>query len=362
MSSGVRHDQKGLYLPDSGLPRVVVIGGGFAGLNAIKGLKNKKVEVVLLDRNNYHMFIPLIYQVATSGLEPDSVSFPLRKRFRKYRNVSFRMVDVKSIDHRNKCVHTNKGEVAYDYLIIASGSATNFFGDEDLKSKCYGLKTVEDAINIRSLMLTHLEDATLCSSEEERDILTNFVIVGGGPAGVELAGALAEFRDHVVAKDYPEYNPEIMTIYLLQADYELLGGMSDESSRHTLEYLKGMGIKVLFGCKVTGYDGRTVQCADSDMKIHAATLVWTAGVRGDFPEGIAEDLIVKGNRIEVSETLEVPGMENVFAIGDVAGLVTEDKPRGLPMLAPVAIQQGSHVARNILLRVRGKAAEPFSYF
>lgn len=362
MDKSVKAESPDIYLPDNGLPRVVVIGGGFAGLNAIKGLKNKDVQVVLLDRHNYHMFIPLIYQVATSGLEPDSVSFPLRKRFRKYRNVAFRMAEVQSVDHVKKAVKTNKGTIPYDYLVVASGSVTNFFGDDNIKAKCYGLKSVEDAINIRSLMLNHLEMAAESCSAEETDILTNFAIVGGGPAGVELAGALAEFRDHVVPKDYPEYKPENVSIYLLQSDYQLLKGMSKESSEHTVRYLKGMGVKVLFGCRVTGYDGRTVEIADSDMKINAATLIWAAGVKGDFPDGISGDLVMKGNRIKVSDTLEIPGMENVFAIGDVASLVTEEHPRGLPMLAPVAIQQGDHVAKNILLKVKGKEARPFNYF
>ncbi|WP_306013264.1 MULTISPECIES: NAD(P)/FAD-dependent oxidoreductase [unclassified Allomuricauda] len=349
-----------ICLPEPGMPRIVVIGGGFAGLALAKELKNKKVQVVLLDKNNFHAFQPLLYQVATSALEPDSIVFPFRKQFNGFKNLVFRLAEVSEIQPLSNTVVTDKGAVSYDYLVLATGTTTNFFGMESVARNSLGMKGIRDALNIRHLMLQNLEQAAITCDGEERDALTNFVIVGGGPAGVEMAGALAEFRRYILPKDYPEYPSSTMEIYLVEALDELLGTMSDKASTKTLAYLRELEVNVLFNESVSGYDGSVVT-TKSGKEIKAKNLIWTAGVQGQFPKGIAPDKVVKGNRLKTDPHLHVEGYGNIFAIGDIAALIGETTPKGHPQVAQVAIQQGRYLGRSLWATLHGKPTKPLSY-
>ncbi len=349
-----------ICLPNSAIPRVVVIGGGFAGLSLIKHLRHKDVQVILIDKNNYHQFQPLLYQVATSGLEPDSIAFPFRKQISRYPNVMFRLAEVIEIDTKSKTIYTDKGQLYYDFLVLATGTTTNFFGNKNIDSYGVGLKNIKDALNIRHMMLQNLEQATITCNDEERDALTNFVIVGGGPAGVEMAGALAEFKKYILPKDYPEYPASIMNIYLIEGMSKLISMMSENASIKTLNYLTDLGVTILFEEFVVDYDGKTVT-TKSGKKITARNLIWTAGVKGDLPRGIDQNHILKGNRIKTNEYLQIIGLEQVFAIGDIAAVITKQTPNGHPQVAQLAIQQGKLLAKNIASLIENKPIKAFQY-
>ncbi|MDY2586005.1 NAD(P)/FAD-dependent oxidoreductase [Winogradskyella aquimaris] len=349
-----------ICLPDSSLPRVVIIGGGFAGLALVEKLKHKEVQVVLFDKNNFHQFQPLFYQVATSALEPDSIVFPFRKQFKGYKNVVFRLAEVEEIQPSSNTLITSKGKVHYDYLVLATGTTTNFFGMDSVAQNSLGMKDIRDSLNIRHMMLQNLEQAAITCNDDERDALTNFVIVGGGPAGVEMAGALAEFCKYILPKDYPEYPSSIMNIYLIEANEELLSTMSDKASSKTLEYLKDLNVKVLFNESVSDYDGSEVS-TKSGKKILAKNLIWTAGVKGQFPKGVEEKHVVKGNRIKTDSYLKVEGFKNIFAIGDIAAMITENTPKGHPQVAQTAIQQGKYLGESLLKLMKNKHIKPFHY-
>jgi NADH dehydrogenase len=336
-----------ICLPDSNLPRVIIIGGGFAGLALVEKLKNKEVQVVLFNKNNFHQFQPLFYQVATSALEPDSIVFPFRKQIKGYKNVLFRLAEVEEIQPSRNIIITNKGRVHFDYLVLATGTTTNFFGMDNVEANSLGMKDIRDSLNIRHMMLQNLEQAAITCDDKERHALTNFIIVGGGPAGVEMAGALAKFRKYILPKDYPEYSSSIMNIYLIEAIDELLSTMSEKASTKTLKYLKDLDVKVLFNESVSDYDGSQVT-TKSGKTILAKNLIWTAGVKGQFPNGIDEKHVVKGNRIKTDGNLKVEGYENIFAIGDIAALISEDTPIGHPQVAQTAIQQGKYLGNSIL--------------
>jgi len=349
-----------ICLPDSDLPRVVIIGGGFAGLALVEKLKHKKVQVVLFDKNNFHQFQPLLYQVATSALEPDSIVFPFRKQINGYKNVLFRLAEVKEIQPSLNTVVTNKGSVHYDYLVLATGTTTNFFGMDSVEVNGLGMKDIRDSLNIRHMMLQNLEQAAITCDDKERDALTNFVIVGGGPAGVEMAGALAEFCKYILPKDYPEYPSSIMNIYLVEANHQLLNTMSDKASSKTLNYLKSLNVKVLLNEIVSDYDGSQIT-TESGKTILARNLIWTAGVKGQFPKGIDEKHVVRGNRLKTNSYLKVEGYENIFAIGDIAALISDDTPKGHPQVAQAAIQQGKYLGNSLLNILKDKPIKPFEY-
>ena len=336
-----------ICLPNATNPRIVVIGGGFAGLSLIEGLKNEEVQVVLLDKNNFHQFQPLLYQVATSGLEPDSIAFPYRKQISKYKNVSFRLVEVEEIDTQNKTIQTNKGSLTYDFLVLATGTTTNFFGMKNVEENSLGMKNIRDSLNIRHMMLQNLEQATITCNDKERDALTNFVIVGGGPAGVEMAGALAEFKKYILPKDYPEYPASIMNIYLVEGSDNLISAMSEKASIKTLKYLKELDVEVFLNEVVTDYDGDIVK-TKSGKQLLAKNLIWTAGIKGQIPKGIDQKHFVGGNRLKTNQYLQVEELNNVFAMGDIAAVITKDTPNGHPQVAQPAIQQGKIVAKNII--------------
>lgn len=349
-----------ICLPESKLPRIVIIGGGFAGLALVEGLKRKDVQVVLIDKNNFHQFQPLLYQVATSGLEPDSIAFPFRKQISGYKNVNFRLAEVEEINTESKSIYTNKGALTYDYLVLATGTTTNFFGMKAVEENSLGMKNIRDSLNIRHMMLQNLEQATITCDDDERDALTNFVIVGGGPAGVEMAGALAEFCKYILPKDYPEYPSSIMKIYLVEGSNKLIAAMSDKASTQTLKYLKELNVNVLFNEIVTDYDGQVITTKNGT-QIHAKNLIWTAGVKGQLPKGIDKEHVVNGNRLKTNEHLQVEGFNDVFAMGDIAAVITKDIPKGHPQVAQPAMQQGRYLSKTLMNIINKKPIKLFKY-
>jgi len=350
-----------ICLPKTTLKRLVVIGGGFAGLELVKKLKNKPIQVVLIDKNNFHQFQPLLYQVATSGLEPDSIAFPLRKQLAGYKNVNFRLTEVLQIKPEENTIYTTKGVIAYDYLVLATGTATNFFGLKSVQKNGLGLKDIRDSLNIRHMMLQNLEQATITCNEKEKKSLTNFVIVGGGPAGIEMAGALAEFCKYIIPKDYPEFSASIMKIYLIEASNKILGVMSNKASSQSLKYLTDLNVNVLVNEEVIDYDGTLVK-TKSGKEINAKNLIWTAGVKGLFPNGLDnKDNVVRGNRLKTNDNLKIIGFNNIYAIGDVSAMITEKTPKGHPQVAQPAIQQGKYLAENFLKIINNKPLKPFKY-
>lgn len=359
-NNGNSNESNDINLPDTDLPRIVVIGAGFGGISLIKKIGRKDVQIVLLDKNNFHQFQPLLYQVATSGLEPDSILFPIRKLFKKNKNVQFRMAEVTKIDVDSKKVFTKIGNVNYDFLVIANGTDTNYFGLKDIEKHCAGMKSIQEALDIRSLILENLERAEISKNESEKEALMNFVVIGGGPTGVEIAGALAEFKRFIIPKDYPNMKSDKINIYLLEGIEELLSSMSDQASQKALKYLKQMDVDVRLNTSVKGYDGREIE-TNSDEPIFSKTVIWTAGVEGNIMEGIEDDLTVKGNRISVNEYSQVKGHENVYAIGDIAAMISEEYPSGHPMLAQAAMQQGVQLAENLERTINNKKLKKFKY-
>lgn len=347
-----------LDVPETTYPRIVIIGGGFAGLKLAKGLKHVKAQVVMLDRNNFHTFQPLLYQVATAGLEPDSIAGPLRKSFEDHFNYIFRMVKVTGIDFDKNEVITKVGRLSYDYLVIANGSTTNYFGKENFREKVLPLKRVIHALDLRSHILQIFEQAELTKDREVLAKMMNLVIVGGGPTGVEVAGALSELKNHILPKDYPDLDLKQMKIFLIEGSNRLLNGMSDASGKEALTYLKKMGVDVRLNTLVQGYEDGVVSFGSDS--IATETLIWAAGVKGQILSGIDAERQLK-SRILVDRYNRVKGTENVFAIGDVAMMETEKFPNGHPMLAPVAIQQGQHLAKNFHRHLKGREMLPFNY-
>ena len=350
-----------MNIPQTSFPRVVIIGGGFAGLAAAKGLENEELQVVLLDKHNYHTFQPLLYQVATGGLEPDSIAFPLRKRFNDIENFYFRLAEVTNINAERKEVSTSIGSLSYDYLIIATGSTTNFFGNTNIEKYTMEMKSIPQSLNIRSLILENFEEALLTSDLEERKKLMNFVIVGGGPTGVELAGALAEMKKEILPKDYPDLDIRLMKINLIQSSESILKGMSEKASEKAEDFLIKLGVDVWKNLRVLDYDGETVSTNGED-HFKSSTVIWAAGVKGESINGLeAECIVERAARYKVDEYNRVSPHENIFAIGDVACMNSEKYPYGHPMMAQPAIQQGRLLAKNILAELKGKNMKPFIY-
>lgn len=347
-----------LNIPRSEYPRIVIIGGGFAGLNLAKSLKKAKAQVVMLDRNNFHTFQPLLYQVATAGLEPDSIAGPLRKTFKGHFNYLFRMVKVTAVDFDNNEIITKVGRLSYDYLVIANGSGTNYFGNSSLRSRVLPLKRIVHALDLRSHLLQIFEQVELTDEPKEIERLMNIVVVGGGPTGVEVSGAIAELKNHILPKDYPDLDFSKMKISLLEGADRLLNGMSDQSGKAAVKALQKMGVTVKLNTMVKNYENGILDLGNE--KEESETVIWAAGVQGRILDGISVEKVEK-SRIMVDQFSRVKGMKNVFAIGDVAAMVTEKRPQGHPMLAPVAIQQGGHLGRNFIKLLNGKEMKPFKY-
>ena len=347
-------------MPEQQPPRVVIVGAGFGGIELAKALRNAPAEILIVDRNNYHNFQPLMYQVATGGLEPDSIAYPVRRIFRTYRNVSFRMAEVGRVDWQRSRLFTSIGTIPYDYLVIATGSQTNYFNFEGVKDRLLTLKGLPDALNIRSYVYQNLEKAIANYSGEPLEEIMNVAIVGGGPAGIELAGALAEMKLHVIPKDFPDLDTGKMSINLYQAGDRVLNAMSEDASAKALAYLREMGVNVKLNARVAAYEQDEVRLEDGT-RFPTDTVIWTAGVQAAPLQGLPGDCLLKGGRIAVDACNRVQGLDNVFAIGDVAACQNGDSPRGLPMLAPVAQQQGRHLAHNLRALFRKEAMKPFAY-
>ncbi|MBB6459273.1 NAD(P)/FAD-dependent oxidoreductase [Flammeovirga kamogawensis] len=356
--------EKHLDVPEPQVPRVVIVGGGFGGLELVKQLKKVDVQTVLLDRNNYHTFQPLLYQVATAGLEPDSISFPIRKLFHGFKNFFFRLAVVKEIDTSKNEVITDIGSLKYDYLVVASGSRTNFFGNENIRYHSMPLKTVVQSLQFRSFLLQNFEKALQTNDLKLREAYMTFVIVGGGPTGVELAGALSELKRYVLPVDYPELDVRRMTVHLVDAGDRVLQALSKKSSVDAEKYLIKLGVQLHKHTLVKDYDGKVALTVKNgaDGEIFTKNLIWSAGVEGNSPKGIDIDKITeRGNRIKVDDYNKVIGTENVFAIGDVASMEQEEYPHGHPMVAPVAIQQATNLGKNIKSILKDKDLKTFKY-
>jgi NADH dehydrogenase len=340
--------------------RLVIVGGGFAGIKLAKRLSNKPIQVVLIDRHNYHTFQPLLYQVATGGLEPDSIAYPLRRIFRKANNIFFRMAEVTKVNPEESTIYTNIGSLSYDFLVLATGSTTNFHSFGDSNHLLMPLKTIPDALNLRSFLLQNFEDALLATDLKEREGLINVAIAGGGPTGVELAGALGEMKKYVLPRDYPELDFKKMKIHLFESAPRLLAALSEESSARAYKYLSDIDIQIWLKTPVQSYDGFNLTLYSGQV-LQAETLIWTAGVKVNSPEGIPASAILPGGRLKVDSFNLVDGLSNVYAIGDIAGMISNDHPKGHPMLAPVAIQQALHLAMNIQRLLTGKSPIVFNY-
>lgn len=347
-------------IPETAQKRIVIIGAGFAGLKLAKNLVGSGYQIVVIDKNNYHQFQPLFYQVASSGIEPSSILFPLRKIFQKQKDVYVRVAEVYSIDPDKKEIQTSLDTVWYDYLVIATGVNSNFFGMKNMEEYALPMKSVSEAMSLRNRLLQRFEKAVTLRDQNERRSLLNVIVVGGGPTGVELAGAIAEMKKFVLPKDYPDLNFDAMQISLVEGSPAVLGGMSKHASEKALFYLKRLGINVMLNSKVVDYDGQVLTLGDGQ-QIKTNTVIWAAGISGVVPEGLPADLVGRGRRIVVDEFNQLNGVPDVFAIGDVAIMSTADYPNGHPQVAQVAIQQGLNLAWNFMnLKHQGKL-KPFKY-
>lgn len=339
--------------------RIVIVGAGFAGLTLAEDLENTGYEVYLIDKNNYHQFQPLLYQVATARLEPSSISFPLRKVFQRSKNIKIRIADVLSVDSENKSLKTSIGDFSYDYLVLAFGCSTNYFGNKTLENCAFPMKSVPEAIQLRNRILQTFEDA-VSTSPEELQYLLNFVIVGGGPTGVELAGALAEMKKNILPKDYPDKDFSKLTIYLLEGSPNVLNAMSEESKKVSRKYLEQLGVIVKTDTVVDNYNGRTVSLKNGET-IDAKNVIWAAGVIGNKIEGVPESSITRGSRMIVNRFNEVHNMQDVFAIGDIAYMTTPKYVNGHPQLAAVANEQAQILAKNFKAMAKNKPKKEYEY-
>lgn len=348
-----------MNIPTVNLKRIVVIGGGFGGLRLAKKLSTKDYQVVLLDKHNYHAFQPLLYQVATAGLEPDSIAHAIRQIFAGKENFFFRIADVERIDTQTQFIHSDIGSIHYDYLVMATGSDTNYYGNQNIEKNAMPMKSIPEALDLRSLILQNLEKALLTNDLDERSRLMNYVIVGGGPTGVELAGAMGELKKHVLPHDYPDLDIRRMNVHLIQAGERLLPSMSQNASEKAFEYLDELGVQVWFDMMVKDYDGKIIT---TDKKpFEATTLIWAAGVKGTLIPGIEGEGVIVGGRYVVNKFNQIKGFDNIFAIGDVALMITPELPKGDPMVAQVAIQQGKLLAQNFDNLKNKKELKPFRY-
>lgn len=349
-----------LNIPQSTQKRILIAGGGFAGLKLATKLARSNFQVVLIDKNNFHQFQPLFYQVATAGLEPSAISFPLRKIFQNSKNVFIRVAEITGINTETKEIATTLGSISYDILVLAMGVDTNFFGMKHISLKAIPMKSVAEALSLRNKILQNFEDALIESDASRQNALLTIVVVGGGPTGVEVSGTLAEMRKFILPKDYPELDFSEMKIYLVEAGKRILSSMTEKSSSQASGYLQALGVNVICEAQVSDYDGEKVSIQNG-IQIPAKTLVWAAGVSGNAIEGLNPDVYTRGNRIKVNAFNQVEGYDTIYAIGDNAYMTEEKYPNGHPQVATPAIQQGRLLAQNLIRLQKNKAMKPYSY-
>jgi NADH dehydrogenase len=343
--------------------KLIIAGGGFAGLNLAKKLSgNTLLDVIVVDRHNYHFFPPLLYQVATAFIEPSNISYPFRKLFQGRDNVRFYMGRLLSIDSGTNTIETDTGSLSYDYLVLAMGTETNFFGNQNVISNALPMKSVDDALNIRNHILLKIEAAIRTTTLAEKERLANIVIAGGGPTGVEMAGMLAEMGRNIIAKDYPEAPAPVGKIYLIDGGPTLLGPMSAKAQAEAYDVLHKLGVTILLNTLVKDYVDSTVVLSTGE-PIKSDTLIWASGVVGSSVTGLPSEVFARGRRIMVDDINRVTGYANIFAIGDLCFQTTDKKfPGGHPQLAQVAIQQGKALAENLERLEQNRPTKPFSYF
>jgi NADH:ubiquinone reductase (H+-translocating) len=346
-------------IPETAQKRIVIIGAGFGGLKLSQKLIGSGYQIVLIDKNNYHQFQPLFYQVASAGIEPSSILFPLRKIFQNQKDVYIRVGEVYSVDAKKKELQTSLDTVWYDYLVISTGVNSNFFGMKKMEEFSIPMKSASEAMALRNRLLQSFEKAVTLRDQNARKALLNVIVVGGGPTGVEVAGAIAEMKKFVLPKDYPDLNFDVMQISLIEGSPALLGGMSKHASEKALYYLERLGIKVHLNARVTDFDGSVLSIGDTH--IETKTVIWAAGISGVVPEGFPDESIGRGRRLVVDEYNRVTGFDDIFAIGDVSVMPSSDYPNGHPQVAQVAIQQGLNLSRNFLLMKRNSEIRPFRY-
>ena len=342
--------------------KVIIVGGGFGGLKLARKLSNKKgFDVLLIDKFNFHQFQPLFYQVATAGLDASNISFPLRKAFQRSKNIRIRVTTLQQVIPNENKIVTATGEETYDVLVLATGADTNFFGNKQLEANAFPMKSTVEALQLRYKLIQNFEDALTTKDPQQLQRLMNVVVVGGGPTGVELSGALAEMKRYVLPKDYPELDFSKMNIFLLEGTQKTLAHMSEFSSGRSRKYLEKLGVKVMTGAQVKDYDGKNVLLGDGQT-LPSATVLWAAGIKGNIPDGVDKDLIARGNRIRVDRLNRVLGHQNIYAIGDLAYMETPKYPNAHPQVATVAIQQAKLLANNLVKMNRGEAAlEEYEY-
>lgn len=346
-----------LNLPQNGKKRVIIIGAGFAGIQMAQLLKKSKFQVVLIDKRNFHQFQPLLYQVATSGIEPSSISFPIRRLFQSATNIHFRNAELIEIKQDENIISTSAGEVSYDYLILAQGVDSNYFGNKNIENNSLPMKSTAEALFLRNRILSAFERAILTDNKEEQTRLLSTVIVGGGPTGVELAGALAEMKKHILPKDYPELDNSLMKIRLYEGSPRLLNGMSEKSGTDAVAFLEKLGVEVHTNSIIEDYDGVELKLKGQDDKIVCNNFIWAAGVQGKQIPGINNDQYGKGSRLRVNRDNKLIHTENIYAVGDACIMSTDLYPNGHPQVAQVAMQQAQLLAKNL----KKSQSEMFEY-
>ena len=347
-------------IPQTDQKRVVIIGGGFAGLTLARKLARKPFQVVLVDKNNYHQFQPLFYQVAMAGLEPSSIVFPFRKLFQNHDNVSYRMAEVERVDLKAQEIHTNIGFLRFDYLVLATGADTNWYGNERIRANAIPMKSVSEALYIRNNIFEDYENAVTAQDFTQRQPFLDMVVVGGGATGVEVAGSLAEMKKHIIGKDYSDLNRDEIDIHLIHGEARLLSGMSPQASAKSERYLLDLGVQLKLNTFVTDYDGQTVTMSDGTT-LQSNKVIWAAGITGNVLPGLPEGSYTRGGRIHTDAFNRVAGVENVFVLGDLAYITDSQYPSGHPQVAQVAIQQAKQLSANLISMQKDRALKPFRY-